>query len=72
MPGAERLMQNPLTISQEREILISLDTRELVHEVLSLAETRDIFDAARDVQIASKILAGRVDRILHGGRGDKS
>ena len=58
-----------LTISQEREILISLDTRELVHEVLSLAETRDIFDAARDVQIASKIIAARVDRILHGPSG---
>lgn len=57
-------MTKPLTVSQERQVLTSSSTRRLVFEVLKLAETRDILDAARDVELASKILAARVDRML--------
>lgn len=57
-------MPKRLTVSQERDILTSSCTRKLVFEVLKLAETRDCLDASRDVELASKILAARVDRLL--------
>ena len=58
-----------LTVSQERQILTSSSTRRLVFQVLKLSETCDPLDAARDVELASKILAARVDRLLSPDRG---
>ena len=63
-------MIDGLSAEQERRCLIDRSTRMMVFEILRLSETRDPLDAARDSELAARILAGRVDRLLkrEGGK----
>ncbi len=57
-------MIDGLSADQERRCLVSLSTRRMVGDILRLAETLDPLDAARDAELAARILAGRIDRLL--------
>ena len=57
-------MLDGLSAEQDRRVLIDRSTRRMVFDILRMAETRDPCDAARDSELAARILAGRVDRLL--------
>jgi hypothetical protein len=57
-------MIDGLSAEQERRVLIDPSTRRMVVDILAMAETRDPCDAARDSELAARILAGRIDRLL--------
>lgn len=49
---------------QEREILADPATRRLVHEVVQLAQDRDPVDAVADLELALRIMEGRLERLI--------
>ena len=53
-----------MTKAEEETILNSPCTRKLVHDVLRLAEKRDILDAAHDIELAAEILKARFQRMV--------
>jgi hypothetical protein len=57
-------MIDGLSADQERRVLIDPSTRRMVIAILELAETRDPCDAARDSELAARIISGRFDRLL--------
>lgn len=64
-------MLEPLSSEQERRVLNNRSTRKMVLDILRLAETKDPVDAARDSELAARILAGRCDRPFRSGRNDR-
>ena len=57
-------MIDGLSAEQERRIVRDPSTRRMVLDILAMAEVKDPCDAARDSELAARILSGRFDRLL--------
>ena len=53
-----------MTKEQEKNILESLATHKIVHEVLDLAQDKDCVDTYYDILLVAEILKSRMDRAL--------
>ena len=60
---SEGIMEQVLTVAQEREILNSPVTHRLVLEVVELAASRDPVDATYDLETALQIVHSRLARL---------